>query len=126
MKNLLIYIASPISQGVVRDIVARACSAGHQLMQAGIPVLIPHLSVFLGMKQNYDGAGGYVPEVLPLDTTLKQWYLMGIMMVLHCDAVLRLPGDSVGADMETGMADKNNIPVFHSVEKVILWARDKL
>ena len=35
-----------------------------------------------------------------------------------CDAVLRLPGDSKGADQDVAIAQKRGIPVFHSLTEI--------
>jgi hypothetical protein len=36
----------------------------------------------------------------------------------HCDAVLRLPGVSTGADRDVRLATERGIPVYHQVEDV--------
>ena len=36
--------------------------------------------------------------------------------MLMCDAVLRLPGESKGADNEVRVAKANKIPVFYSID----------
>lgn len=41
--------------------------------------------------------------------------------VLRCDALIRLPGKSSGADIEVDTALSNNIPVFHSFDQLIRW-----
>lgn len=38
--------------------------------------------------------------------------------LLACDAVLRIPGDSAGADREVEMAKSANIPVYYTVEEL--------
>ena len=44
--------------------------------------------------------------------------------LLCCDAVLRIPGESSGADKETALAVASGIPVFHSIADLIVW-RDR-
>jgi len=41
----------------------------------------------------------------------------------RCDAILRLPGHSPGADREMAAAAEQGIPAFGSVDAVIEWAR---
>jgi hypothetical protein len=36
----------------------------------------------------------------------------------HCDAVLRLPGESAGADNDVRIARQRGIPVYHSIEEI--------
>jgi hypothetical protein len=39
-------------------------------------------------------------------------------LLQHCDAVLRLPGQSSGADNDVRIAHERGIPVYHSIEEV--------
>ena len=39
-------------------------------------------------------------------------------LLQHCDAVLRLPGASTGADQDVAIARDRGIPVFHRVEEI--------
>lgn len=36
----------------------------------------------------------------------------------HCDAVLRLPGASTGADQDVAIARRRGIPVYHRLDEV--------
>ena len=119
MRDCLIYVAGPISRGDLRANVRQACEAGVRLMKAGLAAHVPHLTCFMG--QVYDGAGA-VPEVLPRGTVIEDWYGMSLIEVRRCDAVLRLPGESHGADLEAAEMRRLGKPVFHSVEEVITWA----
>ncbi|OWK34349.1 hypothetical protein FRUB_10320 [Fimbriiglobus ruber] len=63
-----------------------------------------------------------IASVLPGDTTHEDWMGVDLPWVAVSDAVLRLPGLSTGADLETAEAMGRGIPVFHSVADVIAWA----
>jgi hypothetical protein len=39
-------------------------------------------------------------------------------LLQHCDAVLRLPGDSTGADNDVRIAHDRGIPVYHSIDEL--------
>jgi len=39
-------------------------------------------------------------------------------LLQHCDAVLRLPGESRGADQDVAIAQSRGIPVYHSLDEV--------
>jgi len=43
-------------------------------------------------------------------------------LLQHCDAVLRLPGESTGADNDVRIANARGIPVYHSIEEVPVCA----
>jgi hypothetical protein len=47
--------------------------------------------------------------------TYEFWTEIDLEWILRCDALLRLPGDSTGADAEIKFATEHNIPVFYSV-----------
>jgi hypothetical protein len=46
------------------------------------------------------------------------WIGIDLEFVRRCDAVLRLPGESSGADRETALAERLRIPVFRSIEEL--------
>ena len=39
-------------------------------------------------------------------------------LLQHCDAVLRLPGESRGADQDVAIAQKRGIPVYYTVDEI--------
>ena len=39
-------------------------------------------------------------------------------LLQHCDAVLRLPGDSTGADNDVRIARERGIPVYYSIDEL--------
>ena len=43
-------------------------------------------------------------------------------LLQHCDAVLRLPGESTGADNDVRIARERGIPVYHSIGEVPSYA----
>ena len=70
---------------------------------------------------------GYVPmPPLVIGHYLEQWrsrpedeYIVwDLELLAKCDAVLRLEGDSVGADLETKYARHLGIPVAYSIEEL--------
>lgn len=39
-------------------------------------------------------------------------------LLAHCDAVLRIPGDSTGADQDVATARRRGLPVYHDVDEI--------
>ncbi len=105
-----VYIASPISKGDLAHNIQQAVGAGSALIKAGYAPLVPQLSCF------WDGCP---PKALPGGFTHEDWLGIDLPYVFVSDAVLRLPGESKGADMETALAEQAGIPVLHSVEDVL-------
>ena len=45
-------------------------------------------------------------------------YPVAARLLTRCDAVLRIPGQSKGADQDVRIARERGLPVFHSVEEI--------
>lgn len=100
-----VYVSGPLSSSGDREQnVRRAMQAGLDLINAGFAPLVPHLTHFM------DGT-----DSLGHDT----WLDVDLQWVRAADAVLRLPGESKGADIEVWHANDVSIPVYHSVVALI-------
>lgn len=108
--RLRVYVAGPISKGDLRSNINQARDAMLRLMRAGFAPYCPHLSAYLG---------GDEPEALPCGTTLEDWYTLGEAMVRGCHILLRLPGESVGADREMEVARMIGMPIYTSLDRLI-------
>lgn len=131
-----VYIAGPISRPDTPDglehNVRQADQAMLALMKAGFAVFNPMLSVFCGgVYRAYLGPTGddSLCEVRATAdrkangefATLshQDWLDMDFAWVAVSDAVLRLPGESKGADMEVAFAAERGVPVFYSIEGLL-------
>jgi hypothetical protein len=58
---------------------------------------------------------------MPHDDVLgyEDWLAFGLELVERADAVVRIPGESPGADREVAHAVAKEIPVFFGVEELI-------
>ena len=108
--RIRVYIAGPITKGDLQTNVNNARQTGMRLLKAGFAPMVPHLTCFMG---------GNTPEVLPNGTVHEDWYAADLPWVAVSDAVLRLPGESTGADLETGLALRLGIPVYYSADELI-------
>ncbi len=45
-------------------------------------------------------------------------YPVAARLLTRCDAVLRIPGESKGADQDVRIARERGLPIFHSVEEI--------
>lgn len=100
--RLRVYVAGPMLIGDLFDNVHFALRIGRKLVADGLAPFVPHLDayMYLGAPQSSD--------VLYED--MLAWDLEWVAVA---EAVLRLPGESVGADRETARGQKLGIPVFH-------------
>jgi hypothetical protein len=124
MRKLLVYVAGPISKGDIVENCRQAHDAGMALIRAGLSVIVPHGNCFWG-NVTLANADAFVPEVQPGGLGHAAWVGMDLEIVRRCDAVLRLPGDSVGADLEVAEAAAMLMPVFGTVEGVVRWAQEE-
>lgn len=135
-----VYIAGPISKGPLEKNIRQACEAGMTLLKAGLAPLVPHLTCYMGQTFSEEyvfkqignlrfmaGVGrkdfGPEPQACPRGTVPADWYAADLPWVSVADAVLRLPGESTGADLEVGEALNRGIPVFTTVDEVIEWSK---
>lgn len=100
---MYIYIAGPYTQGDVGENVQRAIVAGELVSQRGHIPFIPHLNHFWHL-------------LLPHD--YEFWLEYDMQWLLKCDAMLRLKGESDGADFEESVAYANHIKVYYDIEEV--------
>jgi hypothetical protein len=102
--RILVYIASPYTVGDTAINVRRSLIVADRLVKLGYlpyPPLHTHFWHFL------------IPH------PYKFWMDMDYEWILHCDCLLRLPGESHGADEEVGWAAMNNIPVYYSIDELV-------
>ena len=95
-----IYIAGPYTQGDVAVNVRNAYEAANQLADLGFAPFVPHATHFW--------------ELL-FHRPYEFWLELDKAFLPCCDAILRLPGLSNGADLEIAMATQLGIPVFNDI-----------
>ncbi len=98
-----IYIASPYSLGESVRNVRQSLIVADELLKMGHTPFVPLLSHFWHF---------FSPK--PYET----WMQMDLEWVTVCDAVLRLPGESMGADREVMQAKAMSIPVYYALDQV--------
>ena len=98
-----VYVAGPYTKGDVAQNVRNAIDVGDELFSMGHIPFVPHLTHFWHMIHPRPWE-----DWLKID---KEWIPL-------CDAVLRLEGESAGADMEVELADELGIPVYYSIEEM--------
>jgi len=96
-----VYIACPYTIGDVTMNVRSSILAQDYLESNGFMVYNPLLSHFQHL-------------VLP-HRDVNHWYEKDLKWLLECDCVLRLEGESVGADREVKIARERGMPIFYSV-----------
>lgn len=98
-----VYVAGPISQGDPMANCRLAIQVGFDLMDLGYAPYVPHYSYFVD-PDSATGKGRY-----------KQWLELDHAWIRVCHALLRIPGESKGADREVKWAQELGIPVFYDI-----------
>jgi hypothetical protein len=122
MKPLMILIAGPYKSGTDGDTAAMAANL-RRLEQAAWPVFerghVPMIGEWVALPVLESmGADG------PTDPRAEKiLYPTAERLLQHCDAVLRLPGESRGADNDVAIARRRGLPVYTSVDEIPYAAR---
>ena len=103
MSAIKVYVAGPISRGDQLANIKAGIDAGEALAQRGYVPFVPHF--------NYSWHMHYPHPV-------AFWYAYDNEWLPCCDALLRLPGESTGADNEVHLAIELGIPIFYSIKQL--------
>ena len=103
MKILRVYVAGPYTNDPEKC-TAAAIDAGNALLDLGHAPFVPHLSHYWHTRHS---ARHY-----------EDWMRIDLAWLAAADVVLRLPGDSPGADREVAEAERLGIRVAHSLDEV--------
>ena len=98
-----IYVAGPYTNGDVAVNVRTAYQAANQLAELGFAPFVPHATHFWHML---------------FPRPYNFWLELDNQFLPCCAAVLRLPGQSKGADAEVKLAESLGIPVFNDIDKL--------
>lgn len=98
-----IYIASPYTKGDVAVNVKRQLDCFDELLTLGFAPFAPLYSHFQHMAH---------------PRPYSDWIKLDLEWVDVCDGLLRLDGESSGADGEVKYATELGIPVFYSIEEL--------
>ena len=103
MKGL-VYIASQYTIGDHFINVQRQIECGNKLMDLSFIPIAPLVnSAFYNMQK---------------ERTWAVWMDIDYVLISKCDYLLRLDGESRGADLEVAFAKQHNIPVFYSIDEL--------
>jgi Domain of unknown function (DUF4406) len=98
-----VYVAGPYTHGGVETNVNNAIDAANKLADFGYEPYVPHLNHFWHIRH---------------PRPYEFWCQLDNSFLPFCDALLRLPGLSEGADAEVKLAKDCGIPVFYSIHEI--------
>jgi hypothetical protein len=111
MKGAWVYVSGPMSKGNSFLHVRGAIIVAERLRRAGMVPFVPHLSCLW--------------EMIAPGAAYEEWIALDLAYLERCDALLRLPGESVGADIEEARMHTLGKPVFHQESDLYAWVRGK-
>jgi hypothetical protein len=110
---LLILIAGPYRSGTDGD-PKRAAANLIRLEAASWPIFraghVPMIGEWVALPVLREAGAEADPGQVLYPTAQR--------LLEHCDAVLRLPGDSSGADEDVAIARRRGLPVYYSLDEI--------
>lgn len=103
--SIRVYVAGPLTKGHVVSNIRSAVEVATQLLDEGYFPFLPHLSHLWDLLS----PRGY-----------EEWLRYDLHWLSTCNVLLRLLGESPGADREVREAHKLGIPVVFSIEELRL------
>lgn len=138
-----VYIAGAITKGDLAHNINQGVEANNRLLREGFAPFCPMWSCFstpaktgsrgTGERDVNGNFGTFEPMVYATATTsggaeisYEAYLESDFAWIAVCAALLRLPGESKGADMEVAEAKRLGIPVFDSIKALLAcaWALD--
>ena len=101
-----VYVAGPYTADPERC-TAEAVQVGSVLLALGFAPFVPHLSHYW--------------QTLHHQHDYEDWMRLDLAWVEAADVLLRIPGESPGADREVEHAAAHGVPVVSSVERLVEW-----
>jgi len=99
--NRYVYVAGPMSRGNLLEHVRNAIQAGDQIIRAGGIPYLPQVQILWEIAS---------PKAY------EHWMELDFAWIERVDCLIRLPGESPGADREVEHARKIGKPVFFGVD----------
>jgi hypothetical protein len=100
-----VYIAGPYTGGKWGTNIRNAVEEAEHVAKAGHVPFIPHTMTAL-WSVLYEKSG-------------DEWLDQDFSWIETCDALIRIPGDSPGAEEEVELANELGIPVYNSAKEFV-------
>lgn len=99
-----VYVAGPLTVGDPEENLNNVLDAAEKLRELGFAPFVPHLYVHWHARHPHPW---------------EHWMELCLQELRQCRYMIRLPGESYGADVESAYADTIGVPVFKSVEALV-------
>jgi hypothetical protein len=116
-KSLLVLIAGPYRSGT-EDIPRRMAENLRILEQYALPLYraghLPMIGEWVALPIIREAGSASVGDPV----YAEYLYPVASRLLERCDAVLRIPGESKGADQDVEIARRRGLPIFYKIEDV--------
>ena len=99
---LYCYIAGPMTKGNQFDLFKDSVLVADCILKRGHAVFLPHLSFFWNLIKAND---------------YERWLQQDFLWIRKCNVLVRIPGESEGADREVEFAKSIGVKVFMGLEE---------
>jgi hypothetical protein len=106
-----VYVAGPYTKPSPTANTYKAIQVAEQLLKLDFFPIVPQVSLLWDV-------------IAPHDDDF--WYAYTMEQMRRCDAVLRMPGVSVGGDREVKAAKVLGLPVFFDILSLLGWDRSSI
>ena len=133
-KRLIVYISGPISKGNLAANINQGTAAFLRLVKAGLAPICTMWSVYAKECLEFTSSAMFnLPVKVMCQATVTgndqmshaDWMGVDLTFVEVSNCILRLPGESVGADAEVAHAKSLGIPVFYTETELLQWAAER-
>lgn len=108
----LVYVAGPYTNPDPVRNTHNAVHLAEAVIETGLmAAFVPHITLLWHAIAPHDD--------------VNYWYELDLSTLKRCDALLRMPGASSGADAEVKFAMEHNIPVFTTLDGLVTWAHGR-
>ena len=108
-SKIKVYIAGPYTKGDVVINTRKAITMGEVLASYGFVPYIPHLTFFWHLVHPHEA---------------DFWYEYDFHWLDCCDCLIRIPGESEGADREMHRMINAGKPVFLDLVSLVEWEKE--
>lgn len=103
-NKVKVFIASPYTRGEIDKNMQNQKDISNKLIDLGfcpLPIALCYHQLAIDLPREYN-----------------VWIELTANWIQKCDCILRLPGESLGADNELEIAKELNMPIFYEIEEL--------
>ena len=105
-EPIYIYVSGPYTKGDVVLNIRKAIQVAEKILEMGYIPYLPHTTHLWHLASPH---------------TWEYWLALDLAWIEKCDGLLRISGESEGADLEVSKAKDLNKPVFSNIDQIDVY-----